>query len=591
MDKAALYHRIDSEMAFLNPLGQFQIRLRTKHNDVKEVKLLFGDPYAVTYNELDERLWEYTEAKMQKVTQTLEHDFWELALDLPLGRLQYAFLINGHDDERVLYDDRKIVSYNEHHLAQLDCFTLPFNYESALVKPPKWAQKQVWYQIMIDSFANGNVNNNPEGTVVWNSKKPKAGRFFGGDLAGIIGHLDYLKTLGINGLYLSPLFTAFMPEKFDTLDYFEIDPSFGTKQEFKYLVDEAHKRGMKIMLDVDFSYLSDNSLQWQDVQENGERSRFADWFQIKEFPVTYQSTQDPTVAKSLTYNVHGFNPHMPKLNTANEQVRKYLLDVATYWIEQFDIDAWHLEYAAELDKRFLMDLQQAVKGVKADFYLVGEVKHYDQNLVAPLACDSVVNYPLTETILDYCLERNITLEEMVSQLNEQDMRYRSQTASVLINAVESHVTSRLAELCHGDQQLVRAILAFVFLQKGVPSLFYGTEIGLTGGKPPLNRSCMIWEEEQQDQTMLRFMKVLIHLRTNYADLLSEGEFHWGQRSNKFNYLSFSRKKGNRKIFALFNFGYTGIKFVQPKHAKLLLSQNVIAETNVIAENGFVILEA
>ena len=137
----------------------------------------------------------------------------------------------------------------------------------------------------------------------------------------------------------------FENHKYDTIDYFNIDPSFGTKEDFKELVDQAHARGMRIMLDAVFNHMGDFSMQWQDVVKNGEKSRFADWFHIKKFPVSYKKTTNNEFATDITYEVFANTPHMPKINTANPEVIDYLLNIATYWIKQFDIDAWRLDVA------------------------------------------------------------------------------------------------------------------------------------------------------------------------------------------------------------------------------------------------------
>ena len=121
---------------------------------------------------------------------------------------------------------------------------------------------------------------------MWNpNDHPGREDFYGGDLQGIITHLDYLQSLGINGLYLCPIFEASSNHKYDTIDYLQIDPAFGTKELFAQLVNEAHKRGMRIMLDAVFNHLGSQSLQWQDVVKNGSKSRFASWFHINQFPV------------------------------------------------------------------------------------------------------------------------------------------------------------------------------------------------------------------------------------------------------------------------------------------------------------------
>ena len=149
---------------------------------------------------------------------------------------------------------------------------------------------------------------------------------------GIIDHLDYLKDLGITGLIYVRFFEATTNHKYDTTDYFEIDRHFGDKEVFRNLVEEAHKRGIKVMLDAVFNHIGYQSAQWQDVLKNGENSPYKDWFHIQEFPITEDKLKK---ARELPYHTFAFASYMPKLNTANPEVKAYLLSVATYWIENF----------------------------------------------------------------------------------------------------------------------------------------------------------------------------------------------------------------------------------------------------------------
>lgn len=153
---------------------------------------------------------------------------------------------------------------------------------------PQWVKETVWYQIFPERFANGDPSNDPADVLPWASKEfPGRQDFYGGDLQGVIDHLDYLSDLGINGIYFCPIFTAPTNHKYDTTDYLEIDPGFGDKELFRKLVEECHRRGIRVMLDAVFNHIGDTSMQWRDVLEKGEQSRFKDWFHIHSFPVHY----------------------------------------------------------------------------------------------------------------------------------------------------------------------------------------------------------------------------------------------------------------------------------------------------------------
>ena len=171
------------------------------------------------------------------------------------------------------------------------------------------------------------------------------------------------------------------------------------------------------------------------------------------------------------------------------------------------------------------------------------------------------------------------------------MRHANPTLQGMLLSLDGPNSPRLLDLCHQDKQLMRVLLAYSFLQIGSPVLFYGTELGLTGASVPANRACMKWKADEQDETMLRFIKVLADFRKAYNPLITKGSYELGQYSSKYDYLSFTRRLGKQRIFALFNLGYSSIKFVLPANAKLIMSQNLIEIDSRLGQYGFVIIEA
>lgn len=585
MDIAAVYHRPDSEMAYLGANGVFEIRLKVKHDDVAKVELLYGDPYGTKVNEKDAGAWEHKSVTMERAFITKTHDYFVAQVTLPLHRLQYAFKLTDKAGDQWLYDDRKFVPATAENMLALTCFRMPYLHEIDRIDPPEWVKETVWYQIFPERFANGDLTNDPAGTLPWGSAEPTRQNFFGGDLQGIIDHLDYLQELGITGLYLCPIFTAHSNHKYDTIDYFTIDPHFGDKKTFKRLVDEAHKRGMKVMLDAVFNHLGDFSMQWQDVIEHGQESRFASWFHINEFPVSYTKTDNDEFARDLTYEVFANTPHMPKLNTASREVQNYLHEIASYWIKQFNIDAWRLDVANEIDHHFWRHFYSLTHHLKPDFYVLGEVWHNAQSWVNQHEFDGAMNYPFTETLSDGIVAKKISLSEMVSRLNEQLMLYRMPTNQVMLNSMDTHDTARLLTLCQGDKDLARLTLTLMFLQMGSPCIYYGTEVGMAGGNDPACRACMVWDKDEQDQKMLDFMKALIKLRKDQQPVLSYGGYAW-QVDEAAQVVKLTRKKDATKLCAIFNLGEK--PYAVAPTGKMLLTQNFA--DGKLEKNGFVIFE-
>ena len=513
---ASIYHRPDSEMAYLIDKNTIQIRLKTSR-EVEDVQLMFGDPY-----QFDGLLWKQNAQKMQRIADGQGCTYWQINIKMPYQRIKYAFLIQSQG-QQIFYGDRGFYPVSENYYGLINFyFTLPYFHEKDMAKTPEWVKKTIWYQIFPERFANSDPTNDPENTLPWGSAEPTPFNFFGGDLQGVLDHLDYLQNLGINGLYFCPLFKATSNHKYDTIDYYQIDPQFGTNDDFKRLVQEAHRRGMKIMIDAVFNHTGDDVPMWQDVLKKGEQSLDKDWYHIKEFPAQYDATDNYEVGENITYDTFAFNPHMPKLNTANPEVKNYLLDIAMYWIREFDIDAWRLDVANELDHAFWREFKEACDSCKDEFYILGEVWHNAEPWLAGDQFTGTMNYAFCESIEQYFLTDDLTSSEVVEILNDQLMRYKRPVNQANLNMLDSHDKPRLLTKVQGNIDKLQALFVFMFSQMGTPCLYYGTEIGMQGASDPLNRACMIWDENEQNLELLSFFKELLSIRHQYWSLFTEG---------------------------------------------------------------------
>ena len=543
MELTAIYHRPESEYAYLYKEGKVHIRIRTKKEDVEKVLLHYGDPFVFledSYEDVKE---------MVKVTSDDLFDYWQVAVSVRFARLQYLFELKDKEGQSILYGDKGFADNSPENLAvEGNGFKLPYIHEIDGCQVLDWVSKTVWYQVFPERFANGNAGISPEGALDWDSSiRPKSNDFFGGDLQGIIDHLDYLQDLGITGLYLCPIFESPSNHKYNTTDYFEIDRHFGDKETFRQLVEQAHLRGMKVMLDAVFNHMGDQSAQWQDVLKHGEKSVYKDWFHIQKFPVTNDKLENP---KELPYHTFAFASYMPKLNTANPEVKDYLLSVATYWIEHFDIDAWRLDVANEVDHQFWRDFRKAVLAKKSDLYILGEVWHTSQPWLNGDEFHAVMNYPLSDSIKDYFLSRSKKSSQFIAEINCQSMYYKQQISEVMFNLLDSHDTERILTTAQGDIQLVKSALVFLFLQRGTPCIYYGTELELGGGMDPDCRRVMPWDRVSDSNDMLNFMKNLIQIRKETADIIQHGKFTLEEIET--NVLALEWQHDHQVIRAVFN---------------------------------------
>ncbi len=585
MNFAGIYHRPESEMAFLYDAETMRIRLRTEKDDVKEVNLLHGDPYSLRSLAGIKPPFYSAPTPMQKILSDGTFDYWQLAVKEPKRRLAYAFDLTGVDGSHWIYTDKGFIQPTDKKL--LDdmntYFRMPFFQDIDAFHAPEWVKDTVWYQIFPERFANGDQSNDPEGAKPWNaSDHPGRQDFYGGDLQGVLDHLDHLVDLGVNGIYFNPIFKSPTNHKYDTEDYFQIDPHFGNAELFKKLVQEAHKRGIKVMLDAVFNHIGDQSPQWQDVLKNGEQSQYADWFHVHQFPATYTPTENFEFTPDATYDTFDYTPHMPKLNTATPAVQEYLLKIARYWVEEFDIDAWRLDVANEIDHHFWRRFHQEMVSLKPDFYILGEIWTTSQPWLNGDEFSAVMNYSYTGAILNHFIDHSLDAKQMVEELSSLLMTYRDQTNQLMFNVLDSHDTARIKTLAHDNEDLVRQTFAFTFLQPGVPSIYYGTEYGMTGENDPDCRKPMNWQPNEAAKAMFASLQTLVKFRHDYWQEIEEGTIQFTVQDDGL--LVVRRRLANRELVGYFN--TTGKPLAVPESGEAVVSQNL--DGKQLAADGFVV---
>ncbi|MGG3956165.1 alpha-glycosidase [Bhargavaea massiliensis] len=579
MLKEAIYHRPKDAFAYAYDERTLHIRLRTKKDDVDAVYLLFGDPYV-----WKDGAWQFEKQPMQKSGCDALFDYWFIAVQPPYRRLRYGFELHAQGNMLIYTEKGFYEEAPTDDTAYYFCF--PFLNRADVFDAPAWVKNTIWYQIFPERFANGNPRLNPPNTLPWGSVEPTTTSFFGGDFEGIIERLDYLVELGINGIYFTPIFKAPSNHKYDTIDYFEIDPQFGDKQTFKRLVHACHQKGIRVMLDAVFNHSGYYFAPFQDVLKNGEKSRYKDWFHIREFPL--QTEPIPN------YDTFAFVPQMPKLNTENPEVKQYLLDVATYWIREFDIDGWRLDVANEVDHQFWREFRQAVKAIKPDVYILGEIWHDAMPWLRGDQFDAVMNYPFTNGALNYFAKGNVRASEFAYTIVNVLHNYPHNVNEVAFNLLGSHDTPRILTQCGEQKEKVKLMFTFQLSFSGSPCIYYGDEIGLTGGQDPLCRKCMIWEKEKQDRDIFAHVQTLIALRKQYR-ALRFGEFHVLETNDETNHIAYVKTYDDETIVCVLNNAETPLTWTVPFSLKdktitnLWTNEFLTKQTMTIEPYGFLML--
>lgn len=495
----AVYHRPKLNWCYAYDGRTIHLRIRTKRSDLTAVSAMAGDKYI-----WDESM-EYV--PMTKLASDELFDYWECEVVPPYRRLKYGFLLEDGTEKRWMteYDFLKSPPENPDRL-----FEYPFINPVDIFTVPEWVKDAVFYQIFPERFANGDSSNDPKETQPWGGT-PLRDNFFGGDLQGVIDHLDHLTELGVNAIYFTPLFAATTNHKYDTEDYMRVDPQFGDVETVKKLVSLCHGRGIRVLLDAVFNHSGRTFAPFIDLLENGEKSPYRDWFHIHKFPIAVENGIP-------TYDTFAFEPLMPKLNTENSEVKEYLLKVAEYWIKEVGIDGWRLDVANEVDHQFWREFRQVVKRANPEAYILGEIWHESSPWLMGDQFDAVMNYPFTNAVLDFFVEGAGDARNFANAIGKQFSRYPRQANEVAFNLLDSHDTARLLTRCDGNIDKMKLAVQFQFTYTGTPCIYYGDEIGMTGGHDPDCRKCMEWDESKQDQGLFTFYQELIALRLKYSAL-------------------------------------------------------------------------
>ncbi|KGE18523.1 alpha-glycosidase [Paenibacillus wynnii] len=559
----AVYHRPRLNWSYAYNENTIHLRLRAKKGDLTEVYAWTGDKYA----------WDTTKEliPMSLFTSDEMFDYWECETVPPHRRLKYGFLLQK-GSERIWMTESDFQTKRPENPEKL--FEFPYINRSDIFTPPAWVKDAVFYQIFPERFANGDPSLDPENVQPWGGK-PERDSFFGGDLQGVIDHLDHLSELGINAIYFTPVFAATTNHKYDTEDYMRIDPQFGDAKTLKKLVDVCHERGIRVLLDAVFNHAGKTFAPFIDVQEKGEASPYKDWFHINQFPLAFD--QDIP-----SYDTFAFEPLMPKLNTENPEVKQYLLEVAEYWIKEVGIDGWRLDVANEVSHEFWREFRKVVKRANPDAYILGEIWHESAPWLEGDKFDAVMNYPFTSAVIDFFVFGNLDAEGFANSIGKQLSRYPLQASEVAFNLLDSHDTPRLLTLAKGDKKKQKLASLFQFTFMGTPCIYYGDEVGMDGGGDPDCRKCMEWDKDKQDLDLFEFYRRLIHIRASHPALRT-GTLTFLEASRQGTKLAYERRLGDDILIVLVNTEETAQYFQLAVEERQW--ENVLTDAPLRAERG------
>ncbi|HQV69311.1 MAG TPA: glycoside hydrolase family 13 protein [Thermoflexales bacterium] len=450
-----------------------------------------------------------------------------------------------------------------------------------MIHTPDWVQDAVFYQIFPDRFARSLKAAPLINLEAWDARPTNHG-FKGGDLWGVIEHLDYLQDLGVTAIYFTPIFQSAANHRYHTHDYYQVDPILGGDAAFSALLKACHKRKMRVVIDGVFNHASRGFYQFNHILENDSHSPYVDWFHIKGYPLHAYSGKP-------NYEAWWNIPALPKFNTANPAVREFIFEVAEYWIEQ-GVDGWRLDVPGEIDDdSFWQEFRRRVKAINKDAYIVGEIWHEAQRWLKGDQFDGVMNYQFTKAAIGFFAGKHMDgglANDMgyspVSPMDGGDFGrailrnlslYDSPINQAQLNLLDSHDTARFLTIARGDVNALKLATLLQMTYPGAPSIYYGDEIGMTGGKDPDCRRGFSWNESTWDKNLRQYFKDAIALRKTHPALrrgaigflLAEGD-----------QVAFVRKLDEAILIVAFNAGASDMEVDISAPASLGITEDMTA---------------
>lgn len=498
---------------------------------------------------------DFRPVELRKYAETDRFVFWGVQVEFRANVAKFSFAATTEDNLNLYLGTSGIANFISP--------SEKWIYDSSIYQRhsiPDWVYGSVMYQVFPERFANGRSEINPENTVEWGSV-PTRLDFQGGDLYGVIDKLDHIESLGVNILYLNPIFLSGSTHKYDSWDHFKVDPTLGGDDGLRDLISNCHDRNIKVILDCSLNHVHPRHFAFQDIVKNGENSEYKNWFTIFDYPVrlihrphlyantykvgwdgneeeykrylekTFDETKVPVEVRDddgpivePSYKAWWGVPDMPKVNFESKEARQWALDVTKHWIENFDIDGWRMDVAKELDFSFWKEFRDIAHKANKDTLLISEIFGDTSQWLQGDRFDGTMNYSFREAMTDYFATKRINNKEFADSLANLYSMYSFEALSSCQNLLSSHDVKRFLNRCGNEED---GILGAIFLQAtfpGIAGIYYGDEIGLGGADDPFNREPFPWHtEESWNSTILDYTKKLMNIKKS-SSIFKYGRF-------------------------------------------------------------------
>lgn len=531
MNLAGITHRPLSEQAYMVAENKLVISLKSAKGDLKKASLFYGDRVD---REPEIRV---TEVEMELTGSDEIYDYFEGEIESDFTRICYYFSLEDYYGIKLCYTEKGFSDRAD--VDRTEFFQFPYLRREDMITMPEWTKDMVMYHIFPDSFADGNRSISGQGKKLQQDGVEYRSNL-GGNLKGIEDNLDYISDLGANCIYINPIFKANSYHKYDTVDYMDIDPCFGTLEDFKELVRQCHARDIKVILDGVFNHCGPDFFAFKDVLEKGEKSEYVDWFYKLRFPI--ERFPYPN------YESFAYVSNMPKLNTGNPEVLKYCCEVGRFWIRECGIDGWRMDVANEINHEFFRQFKRAIREENPDSFLIGEIWEDSTVWLQGDQFDSTMNYTFTNICKDFFASEKISVSQFDERIQHMLHRYPRQVSLAQMNFLDTHDVGRFLSFCHGDKDKLKLAFAFMMCAPGIPSIFYGDEKGMTGLEECDYRRPMPWGTSHPLED---YYKQWIKLRRE-SKALSRGSYRTILVDDEKRIYAFAREYENEKKTIIIN---------------------------------------
>lgn len=562
MNQYAVFHSVDSAYSF--PLGRdlLVLRIRVDKNDPVEGCYLI-------YNAKHQFYLKRKETKLNRCYEDDLYAYYEIKLKLKKYSLAYVFRFVSEGKEYYYSSDGLCQNYR-FETSYYNFFQHAFINEVDILKEVSWAKSAVIYEIFVDRFHRGaKEGKEPYINLKWGDL-PNPKSFAGGTLEGIREKLTYLKRLGVNTIYLTPVFASVSNHKYDARSYYEIDRQFGGEIKFRELVNEIHRRKMRVILDGVFNHISSESELFQDVKQKGKKSRYYPWFII----------YDEDLSKGH-YETFSSCAYMPKLNTSHPEVQDFICEIGKYYVKEYHIDGWRLDVSDEVSHHLWKRFRNEIKSIDPEVLITGENWQDGSSYLRGDEFDGIMNYAFTRHVNDLLAFRSLDIRQFRNQLETLRLRYPTQVTNMNWNLLDSHDTYRFFTQVKQDRNRALIGAAIQMFYQGIPCIYYGDELPLEGGYDPDCRRCMDFSKAKRTNDFYRIYRALVRLRSK-SKILQYGELELAVEEE---FLVLRRRYRRRKLSLIIHLSKEGKTIRKPK---IVLSLNY--RLDAFYDEGFLIAE-